>query len=89
MIRIGNQVTISSRVTIATHDVWRGVGAEVWIEDKAFIGIGALLLPGVVIGERSVVAAGAVVTKPVEPGVIVGGSPARIIRRLTEEEAHR
>jgi acetyltransferase-like isoleucine patch superfamily enzyme len=89
LIRIGDGVTISSRVIIATHDVWRNVGAEVWVEDKAFVGIGAILLPGVVIGKRSVVAAGAVVTKPVEPGVIVGGSPAKVIRRLTDEEASR
>ena len=84
LIRIGDHVTISSRVIIATHDVWRDVGAEVWIQDHAFIGIGAILLPGVIVGERSVVAAGAVVTKPVEAGVIVGGSPAKIIRRLDE-----
>jgi acetyltransferase-like isoleucine patch superfamily enzyme len=40
------------------------------------------LLPGVVLGEGSIIAAGAVVSSNVEPHTIVGGVPARIIRRL-------
>ena len=43
-------------------------------------------MPGITLGERSVVAAGAVVTKSVEPRTIVGGSPARVIRSLEDHE---
>jgi UDP-2-acetamido-3-amino-2,3-dideoxy-glucuronate N-acetyltransferase len=48
----------------------------------ASIGAGAIILPGVTIGERAMVGAGAVVTKDVEPDVVVVGSPARVLRRL-------
>ena len=47
----------------------------------AFVGARALILPGVAIGEGAVVAAGAVVTKDVEPWTVVGGNPARVIKK--------
>jgi acetyltransferase-like isoleucine patch superfamily enzyme len=86
LIVIEDGVTVSSRVTIATHDVWRDIVAPVVLKNHAFVGIGAILLPGVVVGECAVVAAGSVVTKPVEPYTIVAGSPARLLRSLTETE---
>lgn len=49
------------------------------IHDNCFIGHGAIVMPRVTIGPDSIVAAGAVVTKDVPPGVVVGGNPARII----------
>ena len=49
-----------------------------------WIGAGCVICPGVTIGEHSIVAAGAVVTKDVPPDVIVGGVPARIIKRIPE-----
>jgi len=50
------------------------------IEDYAFIGPRAIILPGVKIGRGAVVAAGAVVTKDIPPFSVVGGVPAQIIR---------
>ena len=52
------------------------------IERDAFIGTEAIILKGVVVGEASVVAAGAVVAKSIPPGEIWGGNPARFIRKL-------
>ncbi|KAL4437008.1 hypothetical protein ABPG75_004147 [Micractinium tetrahymenae] len=52
------------------------------IGDDCWIGGGAIIMPGVTIGEGSTVAAGAVVTRDVEPYTVVAGSPARVIRRL-------
>jgi len=54
--------------------------APVVIEDDADIGVGAVLLPGVCVGQGAQVAAGAVVTAKVEPYAIVGGVPARLLR---------
>lgn len=48
-----------------------------------------MIMPGVIIGEGAVVAAGAVVTKDVEPYTIAGGNPAKIIRRRFPEETVR
>ena len=88
-IEIGDGALIGHQVSIATinHDLdpeKRGsmefhpvrIGRNVWIGDHASI------LPGVTVGDGSVIAAGAVVTKDVPAGVIVGGVPARIIRQL-------
>jgi len=85
-IIIGNNVNISPEVMILTayHDPdsedFAGVEKPVTIEDYAWIATRALVLPGVKIGCGAIVAAGAVVTKDVPPGVIVGGNPARPIR---------
>lgn len=56
------------------------IGNNVWL------GAGAVILPGVTIGDNSIVAAGSVVTRDVEADVIVAGSPARVLRRITEED---
>ena len=56
------------------------IGHDVWI------GHGAVVLPGVTIGNGAVIGAGAVVSKPVAPYTIVGGVPAKVIRRRFPEE---
>lgn len=52
---------------------------KVVIKDWAYIGAHAQIMPGVTIGEGSIVAAGSVVTKSVPDGMVVGGNPAKII----------
>ena len=52
------------------------------VKRGASIGSGATLLCGITIGEKSIVGAGAVVTKDVPPGVIVAGNPARVLRKI-------
>src|SRR5437773_1803862 len=59
------------------------------IRRSARIGGGAILCPAVEIGEEAFVGAGAVVTKDVPPGVVVVGSPARVIRDVNPEELRR
>jgi acetyltransferase-like isoleucine patch superfamily enzyme len=56
------------------------------IRRGARVGGGAILCPGVEIGEEAFVGAGAVVTKDVPPGVVVVGNPARVLRRVPENE---
>ncbi len=57
------------------------------VEDDAWIGSGARILKGVTIGARSIVGAGAVVTKDVAPDVIVAGNPARVVKRIVPNDA--
>lgn len=56
------------------------IGADVWI------GGGAIICPGVRIGEKSVIGAGSVVTKNIPAGVFAAGNPCRIIRELLVDE---
>jgi len=56
--------------------------APIKVCDNAWIGMSAIILKGVTIGEGAVVGAGSVVTKDVEPWTVVGGNPARFIKKL-------
>lgn len=51
---------------------------------NAWIGARAVILPGITVGENAIVGAGAVVTKDVPPGAIVGGTPAKLMRHITK-----
>ena len=51
-----------------------------------WLGAGVIVLPGVTIGDNSIVAAGSVVTKDIGENVIVAGSPAKVLRQITEED---
>ncbi len=91
-VQIGANVDIAPRVYIGTgtHELdvdgarSAGVGKNqpVTIGDGAWLGAGCLILPGVTIGEKVVVAAGAVVVSDVQPYTLVGGVPARLIKQL-------
>jgi maltose O-acetyltransferase len=81
-IDIGNYVVINDGAQLLTgsHNVhsadWQIVTAPIRVEEYAWIATGAMILPGVEIGRGAIVAAGAVVTRPVAPLQIVGGNPA-------------
>lgn len=60
--------------------------SPVHIEKNAWIAIGVIILPGVTIGEGSIVASGSVVTEDVPPGVFVGGVPAKLIKEYDMED---
>lgn len=82
---IGDNVDIAQEVNIWTlehdchSDFHKAQGADVVIEDFAWIASRVTILPGVRIGRGAVVASGSVVTKDVEPMAIVGGIPAKKI----------
>jgi acetyltransferase-like isoleucine patch superfamily enzyme len=61
------------------------ISQPILIKKGAWIGVGATILPGVTIGENSIVAAGAVVSKDVPDNTIVGGIPAKFIKSITNE----
>jgi acetyltransferase-like isoleucine patch superfamily enzyme len=96
-VTIGDRVYTSPFVQIVSVNhvfddpnvpfVEQGITAEgIVIEDDVWIGSGAVITDGVRIGKGAVVAGGAVVTKDVEPLTIVGGVPAKVIRKITGEK---
>lgn len=56
--------------------------APIHVGNQVWIGANAVITKGVTIGDGSVIAAGAVITKDVPPGVVAGGVPGKIIKRL-------
>ncbi|WP_117170106.1 sugar O-acetyltransferase [Paraliobacillus sediminis] len=88
-ITIGDGVFIGHNVVLATlnHDIdprKRSTmhPAPITIGKDVWIGSNATVLPGVTIGDGAIIAAGAVVTKDVPPTVIVGGVPAKILKKI-------
>lgn len=87
------EVIIKEKATVAqeayictgTHDFSRAsmnlVTKPIIIEEHAFIGVRALILPGIIIGEYAVIGAGSLVTKNVDKCSIVAGTPAKVIKK--------
>ena len=84
-VTIKANVSIGPEAAILTlgHDThsadFLAVGGPVTIENRAWIGFRAIILPGVTIGEGAVVAAGAVVSRDVAPFTVVAGVPAKVV----------
>lgn len=97
--RLGNHVMLAARVAAVggNHRMdlvgtpmslsGREHSDPVIVEDDVWVGYGAIMLAGARIGRGSVVAAGAVVVGAIPDGVVVGGIPARVIRRRFASEA--
>jgi acyl carrier protein len=95
VVRIGHDVSIAPNVHFVTHDAagWHlaRIGASetsssirpIVIHDDCGIGYGAIILPGVSIGPRSIVGAGSVVRSDVPPDTVVLGNPARVATSLS------
>jgi maltose O-acetyltransferase len=84
-VSIGRRVVINDGASLftGTHDLrdprWQLIRAPITVHDYVWIASGALVLPGVTLGEGAVVGAGAVVTADVPPYALAVGNPARII----------
>ncbi len=94
LIKIGDGVTVTTGVKFITHDGSLDLIKDhsgrryrfgpITIGNNVFIGVDAILLPGVKIGSNVVVAAGSVLTKSVPDSVVVAGNPARIIKKFED-----
>jgi len=95
-VTIGDHVNLAQGITVTAlnhnfSDTTKRIDEQsistkhVTIEDDVWIGANAVILPGVTIGQHAVVAAGAVVTTDVPANTVVGGVPARIIKKIDSE----
>lgn len=84
--QIGVPIRLASKIMDVDYD-WKGINSKVIIEDDVWVGYGSILVSGIKIGRGSIIAAGSIVTKDIEPYTIVGGNPAKFIKyRFTEDE---
>lgn len=89
-VTIGENFVSSSKSVILAHDaslynhIRKHRVEEVVIGDNVFLGYGAIVLPGIKIGDGAIIGAGSVVTKDVLPNTIVAGNPARQISTVAE-----
>lgn len=90
-VRIGNRVAIAERVTLVISSsanfskirpFIKDIHGHIEIDDDAWLGTGAIIFPNVRIGTGAVVGAGAVVTKDVPDFTVVGGVPAKEIKKI-------
>ena len=88
-IYIGDGTFIGHNVVLATlnHDLNPNSRGDMWpkpihLGKKVWIGSGAIVLPGVTIGDNSVIAAGSIVTKNVPENSVYGGNPAKFIKKI-------
>ncbi len=79
-MHVGAKTLIAFDVAILSHDFTRALYLHTRIGRHCFIGARSIILPGVTIGDESVVAAGSIVTKDVPPRSLVAGNPAKVIR---------
>lgn len=79
-VHIGARSYVAFGAVVLTHDTTRRYYADTRVGEHCFIGAASILMPGITVGDGSIVAAGAVVTSDVPPGCIAAGNPARIIR---------
>ncbi len=94
-IYIGDSVMIGPNVTIATAghpidpDLRRDVAQfniPVTIGNNVWLGAHVVVLPGVTIGENTVIGAGSIVTKDIPANVVAVGNPCRVLRPITEHD---
>lgn len=92
-IKIGNQTVVSqgAKLCTASHDIGSRImeltTKPIVVGNNAWIAAWTIVLSGVTIGEGAVVGAGAVVTKDVEPWMVVGGNPAKFLKRRELKES--
>lgn len=97
LVEIGEETLISSDVAFFTHDGGHWVTefefpranrfGRIRVGSRCFIGARVILLPGVSVGDRTVIGAGSVVSRDIPSGVVAAGVPARIISTIDEYNA--
>ncbi len=92
-VYIGNDVGISSEVYFYTHYFWNSIFkghpnkfAPIKIADGCIIGAKSLFLPGVELNKNTVVGAGSIVTKKFPSNSIIGGNPAKLIKKISSKK---
>jgi maltose O-acetyltransferase len=79
-VKVGADSLIAFKTLLDARDLETGMVRPIRIGQRCFIGGSSMIMPGVTVGDESIVAAGAVVFDDVPPRSIVAGNPARVVR---------
>lgn len=81
-VHIGEYSLIARGAIVLTHDFTRSLNTDTFIGSFCLIGVNAVIMPGVRIGDHCVIGAGSIVTKDVPDNSLVFGNPARVDRTI-------
>jgi acetyltransferase-like isoleucine patch superfamily enzyme len=88
-IYIGNNVVITNGCYVLSHNIAYArlnrverISKQTIIEDNVFVGVNSVILPGLRIGENSIIGAGSVVTKDIPPNTVAVGNPAKVSKYI-------
>ncbi|WP_162199459.1 acyltransferase [Aurantiacibacter marinus] len=78
-IHIGAGAIVDEEASVLTHDMTRGIYLDTHVGEGSYLGIRAIVMPGITIGKHCHILAGAVVTRDVADGQRVAGNPAKVV----------
>lgn len=81
-VHVDRESIITRGAVVLSHDYAAGSLSDTFIGYRCFIGVNAIIMPGVKIGDHCVVGAGAVVTRDLPANSLAVGNPARVVRRI-------
>ena len=94
-IYVGDRVMFGPNVTVTTanHPIDPGLRSrglqynkDVWIGENVWIGAGVIIMPGIHIGNNSVIGAGSIVTRDIPENVVAVGNPCRVLREISDRD---
>ena len=84
-VHIGDRTWVLNGAFVMAHDHCRSLRTDTFIGHDCVIGVNAIIMPGVRIGDEVIIGSGAVVTKDIPSNCVAAGNPCKVLRSLSQE----